>query len=224
MPDDCKNPLKGGKYPTNGKEASDLKSHSEKQPGLRKIIFCGIDANLCTAWDMAIRLESWPLECEIKLQDICSVACGAAVSPANSFGFMNGGVDLAYSRHFGWQVQEKLQNAIMELPFRELLVGQALSVATGDSQIPWLIAAPTMRVPEMISNPEAVFLAARAAMGAAIECGVASLAFPGMGTGTGGLCHGIAARMMVSGCLAALRPPEFPESLRELFDRGHGLY
>ena len=26
----------------------------------------------------------------------------AFVSPANSFGFMNGGVDLAYSDHYGW--------------------------------------------------------------------------------------------------------------------------
>ena len=26
------------------------------------------------------------------------------VSPANSFGFMDGGIDAAYSRHFGWQM------------------------------------------------------------------------------------------------------------------------
>lgn len=28
------------------------------------------------------------------------------VSPANSFGFMDGGIDLAYSLHFGWQMYE----------------------------------------------------------------------------------------------------------------------
>lgn len=26
------------------------------------------------------------------------------VSPANSFGFMDGGIDMAYSVHFGWQM------------------------------------------------------------------------------------------------------------------------
>lgn len=26
------------------------------------------------------------------------------VSPANSFGFMDGGIDMAYSLHFGWQL------------------------------------------------------------------------------------------------------------------------
>lgn len=26
------------------------------------------------------------------------------VSPANSFGFMDGGIDMVYSRHFGWQM------------------------------------------------------------------------------------------------------------------------
>ena len=28
----------------------------------------------------------------------------AIVSPANSFGFMDGGIDMVYSRHFGWQM------------------------------------------------------------------------------------------------------------------------
>ena len=30
--------------------------------------------------------------------DICDVACDAVVSPANSFGFMDGGLDLAFVR------------------------------------------------------------------------------------------------------------------------------
>ena len=32
----------------------------------------------------------------------------AIVSPANSFGFMDGGIDMLYSQHFGWQVQDRL--------------------------------------------------------------------------------------------------------------------
>ena len=28
----------------------------------------------------------------------------AIVSPANSFGFMDGGIDMVYSKRFGWQM------------------------------------------------------------------------------------------------------------------------
>jgi O-acetyl-ADP-ribose deacetylase (regulator of RNase III) len=36
---------------------------------------------------------------------------------------------------------------IKELPEGELLVGQAMVLETGDRQIPFLISAPTMRIP-----------------------------------------------------------------------------
>ena len=32
------------------------------------------------------------------------------VSPANSFGDMQGGIDLAYFTHFGWQIEEKVRS------------------------------------------------------------------------------------------------------------------
>jgi protein-tyrosine phosphatase len=39
----------------------------------------------------------------------------AIVSPANSFGFMDGGIDLAYSRHFGWGLQTRLQKLLAQV-------------------------------------------------------------------------------------------------------------
>jgi hypothetical protein len=54
---------------------------------------------------------------------IFEVSCDAVVSPANSFGSMNGGIDLFYSRFFGWHVQERLQHAIRSYHYGELLVG-----------------------------------------------------------------------------------------------------
>ncbi|MEM8641966.1 MAG: hypothetical protein AAGG51_24585 [Cyanobacteria bacterium P01_G01_bin.54] len=40
---------------------------------------------------------------------ILELCCDAVVSPANSFGFMDGGLDLLYSQNFGWYVQTRLQ-------------------------------------------------------------------------------------------------------------------
>ncbi len=80
---------------------------------------------------------------------ILDVACDAVVSPANSFGFVDGGIDLLYAQHFGWEVQDRLQELI-RTRHRELLVGSAKMVETGHARIPFLIAAPTMRVPMIL--------------------------------------------------------------------------
>ena len=37
---------------------------------------------------------------------------GAVVSPANSFGFMDGGLDYKLSERFGWALQERLQRRL----------------------------------------------------------------------------------------------------------------
>ena len=79
--------------------------------------------------------------------DLTTVTCDAIVSPANSFGFMNGGVDYAISERLGWHIEKELQQKIKELPEGELLVGKAMVLVTGDPQIPFLISAPTMRIP-----------------------------------------------------------------------------
>jgi len=46
--------------------------------------------------------------------DFFSLKTDCVVSPANSFGFMDGGLDLAISNKLGWQVQKKLQKQIQE--------------------------------------------------------------------------------------------------------------
>jgi O-acetyl-ADP-ribose deacetylase (regulator of RNase III) len=97
--------------------------------------------------------EAWQLffqdqpDVKITQGDLTSVTCDAIVSPANSFGFMDGGVDYAISERLGWDLQARLQAQIKALPEGELLVGKALVLETGDSQIPYLISAPTMRIP-----------------------------------------------------------------------------
>jgi hypothetical protein len=56
---------------------------------------------------------------------IFDVPCDALVSPANSYGFMDGGLDLRISTYFGWHVQERLQTVIRQKHHGELLIGMA---------------------------------------------------------------------------------------------------
>jgi O-acetyl-ADP-ribose deacetylase (regulator of RNase III) len=123
--------------------------------------------------------------------DILSTAADAIVSPANSFGYMDGGIDLAYCRFFGDALQLKLQERIRAQHYGELVVGQAAIVPTGHTTFPHLISAPTMRVPDRIGDTVNVYLAFRAALVAVLEHSrgganpIRSVRVPGLGTGVG---------------------------------------
>ena len=140
---------------------------SEVIRGLRRA-FAGIDDVVCQEGD------------------ILAVARNVIVSPANSYGFMDGGIDAAYSRFFGPQVQAAVQDAINHRPEGYLPVGSALAVRTGHSQIPFLIVAPTMHTPEEVPSTNC-YRAMRAVLRLlATEPTLGSEVFsPGLGTGIG---------------------------------------
>lgn len=106
-----------------------------------KIILCATQSHLATAWRDRIgsRLAATVRVVE---GDILSLGVTAVVSPANSFGFMDGGLDALYTSFFGPQLQQRLQGMIREQAGGELLVGQALLVETGHPHIRWCISAP----------------------------------------------------------------------------------
>lgn len=151
--------------------------------------------------------------------DILTLAVDAVVSPANSFGFMGGGIDLAYARAFGPHLEARVRAGLAQRWGGELPVGCADIAATapepGDGAIPWLLVAPTMRVPARIDGTVNAYLAARAALrlvatgrfpgdaaafgshaGRPIRDAVRRVAFPGLGTGTGRLSPGSCARQV----------------------------
>jgi O-acetyl-ADP-ribose deacetylase (regulator of RNase III) len=130
----------------------------------------------------------------------------ALVSPANSFGYMNGGIDFAISKHLGWHLEKDLQRVIREKYYGELLVGQAEILATGHGQFPYLIAAPTMRTPMTITRGPNVYQSMKAvllllrhgrlATGELVRETVRSVAIPGLGTGIGQVRPLVCARQM----------------------------
>ncbi|MCZ8216003.1 MAG: macro domain-containing protein, partial [Cyclobacteriaceae bacterium] len=92
-----------------------------------KIILSALQSKLIDAWNDFFKEEQNVLILE---KDITKIECDAVVSPANSFGFMDGGLDYALSERFGWDLEKRLQKIIKELPEGELLVGQALVLET----------------------------------------------------------------------------------------------
>ncbi|MBI3099514.1 MAG: macro domain-containing protein [Planctomycetes bacterium] len=132
--------------------------------------------------------------------DICAVECNAVVSPANSFGFMDGGLDRALSVRFGEALQSQVQQATAVRPLRELLVGEAMLAPTGDAHTPWLVSAPTMRVPMRLRQSVNAYLAMKAILASTMTHAgsppIRSVAIPRLGTGVGGLPAKVAARQM----------------------------
>lgn len=153
---------------------------------------------------------------EILEGDICQTDCNGIVSPANSFGFMDGGLDYALSERFGWDLEKNLQDEIRKLPEGELLVGRALVIPTGSSVVSFLISAPTMRVPMNfnISTSVNAYLAMKAILIAAkSQPEIHSIAIPGLCTGVGKMPAHSAARQMFRAFeeIELGKKPDFPE-------------
>lgn len=158
-----------------------------------------IDPGVAVAWRAEFGSEP---SVAISCGNIFEQAADAIVSPANSFGFMDGGIDLVYSHHFGWDLEASLKALLAEQHFGELPVGQAVIVPTGQARIPYLVSAPTMRVPGPIGATANVYLAFRAALIAvsrhneSAPGSIRSVLVPGFGTGIGGVPPRRAARQM----------------------------
>lgn len=174
-----------------------------------KIILAGVEPAIADAYERFCGDLDFVT---IHRDNILRVSCDAVVSPANSFGFMDGGIDMIYSQFFGWIVQQRLQKLIQTKHNGELLVGNAEIVETDKEHIPFVIAAPTMRVPMSLKNSVNPYLAARAVFlliktgkmyegifkGEPISNIVKSVAFPGLGTGVGGIGPNTCAKQMRS--------------------------
>jgi O-acetyl-ADP-ribose deacetylase (regulator of RNase III) len=152
--------------------------------------------------------------------DPIDIEADAIVSPANSFGYMNGGIDAVYTHVLGPQVQERLQALLKSEHAGELPVGQAVIVATDNKTIPWCVCAPTMRQPMGVADTLNAFLAFRATLLAvrdhnrSKQAPIRTLLCPGLGTAVGNMPPMRCARQMRAAWDRALGlSPFFPTSL-----------
>jgi O-acetyl-ADP-ribose deacetylase (regulator of RNase III) len=200
-----------------------------------KIILVDYQESLIQAWQNVFENTDNVI---VKCQSIFDMQSDAIVSPANSFGYMDGGLDLSISQFFGWHVQERLQELIRSKYHGELLVGQAEIVETDHADIPYVISAPTMRVPMILGETTVnVYLAMRAILllitqatfedGTEINSAVETVAIPGMGTGVGRVPPEVCANQMKTAFEEVIEKGEkynFPNSWHEAQMRHQLLY
>jgi len=115
----------------------------------------------------------------VQKDDLTKIKCDAIVNPANSYGFMGGGVAGAIKKVGGQSIEEE---AISQAPID---VGKAIITKGGNLCCKYVIHAPTMEEPAMRIGVENVKLATRAALEIGIKNKIKTIAIPGMGTGVG---------------------------------------
>jgi len=159
-------------------------------PFLNELVLVDKNPALTAAWEEAFAdFDDVRVLCgDFFAEDAC-----ALVSPANSFGFMDGGLDAAISEVVGRHLERRVQAAIVDAHRGELAIGQALTVDTDHKRWPRLIVAPTMRVPGKLSQQSVnAFLAMRALLVEAERQRregrpMQKLVVPGLCSGIGGM-------------------------------------
>ena len=168
-----------------------------------ELVLCAREDDLLRAWRSVA-----PPGVAVHGGSVLEVGADAVVSPANSFGWMRGGIDALYSREFPG-IEDRVRSAILASHGGELPVGESEFVPTGVASPAWLISAPTMRHPgeRLPADTVAPYLAARAVVrmwatgngpDSPVRELVRTIAMPGLGTGVGGVAAENCARQVVA--------------------------
>lgn len=148
--------------------------------------------------------------CEFIVGDILKQPYGTLVSPANSFGDMNGGIDRAYKEYFPG-IEHTLKEYIEREHGGELAIGRAQIIPTHDNQFPNIVFTPTIRTSNDLATPQTVYNAMVAALSEVVifnmkmedagksEFCIDKLLIPGFGTGFGRLNPETSANSMKKG-------------------------
>ena len=173
------------------------------------IILIDRNKHLVTAWQECFAEHD---EVEAVQGDFFARPADAMVSPANSFGIMDGGLDRAIRDRLGHGVEKRVRDRIRDAHHGELPIGWAEIVETQHAEWPYLICAPTMRFPEKIDWTVNAYLAFRAILLAikrfnAEEKRIDSIVCPGLGTGVGAMSDRKCALQMRLAYRQVLGPP-----------------
>jgi O-acetyl-ADP-ribose deacetylase (regulator of RNase III) len=166
-----------------------------------RLILVDPDYHLCEAWTEAFTAHRAVTIVHGRFQELEEFDC--MVSAANSFGLMDGGVDLAIARFFGDALVDRVQAHIRREYLGEQPVGTSFIVETGNPEHPYVAHTPTMRIPMAIKTTDYVYLAMWAMLRAVHHYNqstslppIRTIACPGLGTGVGEMPAAEAARQM----------------------------
>ncbi|MGK5546162.1 macro domain-containing protein [Streptomyces sp. URMC 127] len=172
------------------------------QPPLR-VVLTDINTEVVEAWRAAF--AGMP-GIEIRKGSILDEEVDAWVSPTNSRGRMDGGLDAAIKRYLGAGIQLRVQRAIRDEFEGRLPVGSAVCVSSGAVNPKFLISTPTMEYSaQNVSETLNVALACAAAFQAIhrqneqAPGSIQSVALVGMGARTGRVPARVCANLMWTG-------------------------
>jgi len=134
-------------------------------------------------------------EVKIAVGDIRDYHADAIVSPANSFGIMDGGIDVVIRELIGVENERMIQRKIREGYEGELVIGDATIVPV-PGQYKNTIVAPTMRIPTDVSTSINAYLAFRAAMIIAKKSALKTVVASSFCTGIGKMSSKLAVKQM----------------------------
>lgn len=161
---------------------------------LAALTLVGTDAALVGAWRVEFAHHE---SVAIRHDTIFAVDADTLVSPANSFGVMDGGLDGKLREFFGPSIEVRVRENLAERFHGELPVGLACIVETGHPRYRHLICAPTMRCPSDVSRTVNAYLAMKALLNAAVDHPqTLHVAVPGLCALTGGMHASLVARQM----------------------------
>jgi len=175
------------------------------------IVFCAIDPDMAEAFremknpgERVCVFEGSIFDATLPPEH--SGGTKALVSPANSFGFMDGGIDLEYAAIFPG-IEGRVMDAIRRNHPQGILIGESTCVSINHPTYKALIVAPTMRFPQDISGTINTYLATRAALEDARMW--SNTLFPAMGAGIGKMPPALCAHQMFQAYRDHLNPPKF---------------
>ncbi|MFF7024649.1 Appr-1-p processing protein [Streptomyces klenkii] len=168
-----------------------------------KVVLTDLNASVVEAWRAAFADTPG---IEIRKGSILDENVDAWVTPTNSRGRMDGGVDAAIKRYLGAGIQLRVQRAIRDQFSGSLPVGSAVCVPSGAVNPKFLISTPTMEhSAENVSETLNVALACAAAFQAIhrrneeAPGSIESVALVGMGAQTGRVPARVCANLMWTG-------------------------
>lgn len=167
------------------------------------VVLVDVNAAVVRAW--ATAFADTP-EVSIMKGSILTQAVDAWVTPTNSFGRMDGGVDAVIKRDLGAGIERKVQAAINHEYSGVMPVGAATCIPTGRDHPRFLISTPTMvQSSEDVSETMNVALACAAAFQAIHfqnmkePDSITSVALVGLGAATGRVPPRVCANLMWTG-------------------------
>lgn len=162
-----------------------------------KIYLLDINPKMCKAWERCFaEIHNVEIICADFTDFMNShknIDC--IVSPANAYGLMDGGYDLAITKFFGNDLQKKVQKYIIENLYGEQPIGTSIIIDTDKDEIK-LIHAPTMRTPSKIIDYTVIYHCMRSALITALNNGVKNMVIPAFGACTGGVHFDIVTELM----------------------------